>query len=210
MFFEHRPGAFILNFAVHPATRLIAWLLLLVAVQRLSGLVLAGSFLLFPLVGARVIRRGGQLIWRTRWLLLSLLVIFPWGIAGQPLWSGVGAPTQEGVLEALTHLGRLLLVLMAVAGFLETMPLPDLLAATHVLLKPLRRFGFDPDRGVVRLMLVLRYVETLPRPRDWRSLLEAPTSNVSERVEVNHQPLRCSDYGVTLAIAVVAIILCFR
>ncbi len=187
-----------MKLVVHPAIRLIAWLLLLVAVQSLGGRALAGSFLLFPLFGLRIIRRGGQLIWRTRWLLLSLLVIFPWGIAGQPLWNGVGAPTQEGALEALTHLGRLLLVLMVVSAFLETMPLQDLLAATHVLLKPMRGFGFDPDRGVVRLMLVLRYVETLPRPRDWRSLLDAPILNVSERVEVNHQPLRWSDYGLTL------------
>lgn len=171
---------------------------------------LAGSFLIFPLFGARVLRRGGQIIWRTRWLLLSLLVIFPWGIAGQPLWTGAGAPTQEGVLEALTHFGRLLLVLMAVAGFLETMPLPDLLAATHVLLKPLRRFGLDPDRGVVRLMLVLRYVETLPRPRDWRNLLDTPTSSASERVEVNHHPLRYSDYGLTLALAAITVVFCYR
>ena len=191
-----------MKLAVHPATRLIAWLLLLIAVQSLSGSALVGAFLLFPLFGKRVLRRGGQLIWRTRWLLLSLLIIFPWGIAGQPLWNGVGAPTQEGVLEALIHLGRLLLVLMAVAAFLETMPLHDLLAATHVLLKPMRGFGLDPDRGVVRLMLVLRYVETLPRPRDWGSLLDAPTLNVSERVEVNHQPLRWSDYGLTLVFVV--------
>jgi len=165
-----------------------------------------GAFLLFPLFGAKVLRRGGQLIWRTRWLLLSLLIIFPWGIAGHPLWSGVGSPTHEGVLEALTHLGRLLLVLTTVAAFLETMPLPDLLAATHILLKPLRGFGLDPDRGVVRLMLVLRYVETLPRPRDWRSLLEAPSLNVSERVEVDDHPLRWSDYGLTLAFIVAMVV----
>ena len=196
--------------AIHPATRLIAWLMLLVAVQSLSGVLLAGLFLVFPLFGARVLRRGGQLIWRTRWLLLSLLVVFSWGIAGQPLWNGVGAPTQEGVLEALIHLGRLLLVLMAVATFLETMPLQDLLAATHVLLKPMRGIGLDPDRGVVRLMLVLRYVETLPRPRDWRSLLDAPTLNVSEQVEVNHQPLRWSDYALTLALVVVLSVFYFH
>ena len=188
---------------VHPATRLMAWLLLLLAVQCLSGSALAGAFLLFPLFGTGALRRGGQLIWRTRWLLLSLLVIFPWGIAGQPLWDGAAAPTYEGVHEALTHLGRLLLVLLAVAAFLETMPLADLLAATHLLLKPLRRFGLDPERGVVRLMLVLRYVETLPRPRDWRSLLDAPRLAESELLEVEHQALRWTDYALALVFLVV-------
>lgn len=196
--FQNQTRKALLKFAVHPATRLVSWLLLLVAVQSLSGLFLAGSFLVTPLLGVKALRRGGQLIWRTRWLLLSLLVIFPWGIAGQPLWNGAGAPTQEGVQEALTHLGRLLLVLMVVAAFLEAMPLPDLLAATHSLLKPLRGLGLDPERGVVRLMLVLHYVETLPRPRDWRTLLDAPSSMSNEQVEVSHQPLRCSDYGLML------------
>ena len=196
--------------AVHPVTRVIAWLLFLLAVQCLSGAVLGAVFLLLPLLGTTILRRGGHLIWRTRWLLLSLLVIFSWGVAGEPFWTGAAAPTHEGFREALTHLGRLLLVLMAVAAFLETMPLPDLLAATHTLLKPLQRLGLDPDRGVVRLMLVLRYAESLPRPRDWRSLLAAPVSSVNERVEVNYQPPRWTDYAIVLIFAVAAIFLCFR
>ena len=77
------------------------------------------------------------------------------------------------------------------------------------MLKPLRRFGLDPDRGVVRLMLVLRYVETLPRPRDWRTLLDAPTISVSELIEVNHQALRRSDYVVTVLVAGVVAFFCF-
>ncbi|MFZ4536759.1 hypothetical protein [Propionivibrio sp.] len=198
------------SLSVHPTTRLIVWLLLLVAVQCLSGTALAAAFLLLPLLGSCVLRRGWHLIWRARWLLVSVLVIFSWGVAGEPLWKGAAAPTHEGLLEGLTHLGRLVLVLIAVATFLEAMPLPELLAATHALLKPLRRFGLDPDRGVVRLMLVLRYVEQLPRPRDWRTLLDAPASSESELVEVNHQPLRGLDYVVTLTLAVVVTFFCFR
>lgn len=194
---------------VHPTTRLIVWLLLVLAVQCLSGAALIVAFMLLPLIGMRVVQRGGRLIWRARWLLVSLLVIFSWGVAGEPLWNGTLAPTQEGLLEALTHLGRLLLVLMAVAAFLEAMPLPDLLAATHALLKPLRRFGFDTDRGVVRLMLVLRYVESLPRPRDWRALLNAPASSESELVEVSHQPMRWLDFIVALSFAGAVMFFCF-
>lgn len=198
-----------LAFTVHPTTRLVVWLLMLVAVQNMSGLALLAAGLLLPLFGISVLRRGLRLMWRTRWLLISLLVIFAWGVAGEPLWDGRFAPSYEGLQESLTHLGRLMLVLMAVALFLEIMPLPDLLAATHGMLKPLRRFGFDPDRGVVRLMLVLRYVETLPRPRDWRTLLDAPTISVSELIEVNHQALRRSDYVVTVLVAGVVAFFCF-
>lgn len=195
--------------AVHPVTRVIVWLVFLLAVQCLSGAVLAAVFLLLPLLGIRILKRGSHLVWRTRWLLLSLLVIFSWGVAGEPFWTGAAAPTHEGFREALIHLGRLLLVLMAVAAFLETMPLPDLLAATHTMLRPLRRLGLDPERGVVRLMLVLRYAESLPRPRDWRSLLDAPVSSVNERVEVNYQPPRWTDYAIVLVFSAAAILLWF-
>ncbi len=190
--------------AVHPTTRLLAWLALLVGVQALSGGALLAAFALLPLAGRRALRRGAQLVWRARWLLVSLLVIVSWGVAGEPLWPGAAAPTIEGGREALTHLARLLLMLFAVAAFLEAMPLPELLAATHVLLGPLRRCGVDTERGVVRLLLVLRYVETLPRPRDWRILLKAPPVVVGERVEIDCPAWRWSDglIGVGLAAAV--------
>ena len=193
--------------SVHPMTRLLVWLALLVGVQALSGVALAAVFALLPLAGRRGLRRGALLVWRARWLLVSLLVILSWGVAGEPLWQGALAPTIEGLREALTHFGRLLLVLFIVAAFLEAMPLPELLAATHVLLRPLRHLGVDPERGVVRLMLVLRYVETLPRPRDWRVLLKAPAPVVSERVEIDCQALRWSD-GL-IGVGLVAAAFCF-
>ena len=196
--------------AVHPATRLIAWLALLIAVQCLSGAVLLAACLFAPLAGARVMRRGGRLVWRTRWLLLSLLLVFAWGVAGEPLWSGSLAPTREGVDEALKHLGRLVLVLVSVAAFLEFMPLAELLAATHALLAPLRRLGVDSDRGVVRLMLVLRYVETLPRPRDWKSLLDIPETAACETIEIEHQALRWLDGCVMAGLLGGLVLFCFR
>jgi hypothetical protein len=143
-------------------------------------------------------------------LLVSLFVIFAWGVAGEPLWQGVAAPTYEGLLAALTQLGRLLLMLMIVAAFLEFMPLPSLLAATHRMLHPLRRFGIDPDRGVIRLMLVMRYVETLPRPRDWRTLLDVPTVSVSEVLEIDECPLRWLDGLVLFSVAAVLMALVLR
>lgn len=196
--------------AVHPATRLTAWLVLLVAVQFLSGVALFAACLLTPLLGMRVMQRGGRLIWRTRWLLVSLLLIFSWGMAGEPLWNGSLAPTYEGVDEAVKHVGRMLLVLVAVAAFLEFMPLADLLAATHALLRPFRRFGMDSDRGVVRLMLVLRYVETLPRPRDWKFLLETPETCACEVIEIDHQAMRWSDRLVMVGLLGALFLVYFR
>ena len=195
---------------LHPATRLVVWLVLLIAVQLLSGRFLALVCLLAPVLGVRVMRRGGRLMWRARWLLFSLLAVFAWGTAGEALWNSGWAPTYEGVMEASKHLGRMLLVLMLVATFLEYMPLADLISATHALLLPFRRFGLDTTRGVVRLMLVLRYVETLPRPRDWKSLLEIPETATCEMIEIDHQAVRWVDGCVMAGLLVGLALFCFR
>ena len=195
---------------LHPTTRLIVWLLLLLGVQCLNGVVLAAAFILLPALGPRVLRRGWKLVWRTRWLLVSLLIVFAWGVAGDPLWDGPLAATREGLREAGTHIGRLLLVLIAVAAFLEAMPLAELLAATRGLLGPLRYLGWDADRGVIRLMLVLRYVETLPRPRDWRTLLDVPAGTTCEVLEVNDYRLRWSDHLIYVSAALAVGFFCFR
>jgi hypothetical protein len=184
---------------VHPSTRLFVWLLTLVAIQGLDDRPLLAALLVLPLFGGRVLRRCGRLAWGARWLFLSLFVILAWGGAGDPAWDGAMAPSREGLLDALTHVARLLLVLMAVAVLREWMPFPDLLTAAHRLLEPLRRCGLDPDRGLVRLMLVMRHIETTPRPRDWRILLDLPASSSSEVFELADRPLGGRDY-LTMAL----------
>lgn len=194
-------------YAIHPTIRLILWVTVVLFVQTLVGVSLLFSFVALPVVGLRALQRGGRLIWRARWLLLSLVLVFAWGVAGTPLWNLGFAPTQEGVMEGLTHLGRLVLVLIAVATFLEHMSVTDLLAATHGLLKPFRYLGLNPERGVVRLMLVLRAVETMPRPRDWRVLLEATEANAGEHIVVGAQRLSLVDCFIVFAM-LTAVVYC--
>lgn len=184
--------------SLHPASRLLFWLVLLAGVQFLEGVALMAAFPALLLLGPASLRRGLRLVRRARWLLLSLFVIFSWGIAGEPLWGGF-SPTREGVSEAFSHAGRLLLVLMLVAGLLEKLPVPDLLTGMYRLTRPLRRCGFDAERGVVRLMLVLQYVESLPRPRDWRVLLSVPSSPEPQSLTLADQPFRWPDLLLALS-----------
>lgn len=195
------PRAASREFAVHPTTYLVVWLLLLVASQSLAGQALLVALLLLPLLGRSSLRRLRRLAWRTRWLFLSLLVILSWGSVGEPAWNGALAPTREGLLVAATHLGRLLLALSAVAVLFESMPLATLLTATHRLLEPLRACGVEPERGVVRLMLVLRYLETMPRPRDWRRLLDLPANDGNEVLELVDQRFSWLDAMTMLIVA---------
>lgn len=192
-------------YSIHPTIRLALWVAIVLFVQALSGADLLLAFVALPIVGRRALRRGGRLIWRTRWLMLSLVLVFSWGVAGTPLWDLGIAPTREGVEEGVTQLGRLALVLITVATFLEYGSVTDLLAATHAFLKPFRYLGLNPERGVVRLMLVLRAVETMPRPRDWRVLLEASESGAGEHIVVSAQRFSAIDYVIALAMLISAL-----
>jgi energy-coupling factor transporter transmembrane protein EcfT len=194
---------------VHPSTWLVVWFVMVVLIQSLEGSLLAAALLVLPLFGGPLLRRCGQLAWRARWLFLSLFVILAWGGAGEPAWDGTMAPSLEGLSDASSHVGRLLLVLMAVTVLREGMPLADLLSGARRLLTPLRQCGLETDRGLVRLLLVLRHIETMPRPRDWRLLLDVPEHFMSEVFELADRPLCRRDYLI-IAIAVVSILFYLR
>jgi hypothetical protein len=53
-------------------------------------------------------------------------------------------------------------------------------------------------------MLVLRAVESLPRPRDWRVLLETPAHQSAERLEVSAPRFRGVDYLIGVVLLLVA------
>ena len=189
-----------LTYPLHPTARFMIGFLCLIAVQFLGAWPLFAVALLPPLFGRRALGRGMRLAWRARYLLITLLLIFSWGMPGQAIeasfWHPLPAPTYEGVHEAWLHLGRLCLIMMIVALLLETTPLPESVSALRSLLFPLTFLGVDLDRGVIRLLLVLHYVETLPRPRDWKMLLTTPTVVTQETFELQQRAWRGFDYAV--------------
>lgn len=157
----------------HPTARLVCWLLIVLTIQEMPILALPSAGVLFVICFPEAMPRWRRLAYRTRWLLLSLLVILSVSVAGTPFWDSLPAgPTREGLEAASVQCGRLLLVLAAVAALLEATPLPVLMAGCHGLLRPLDRLGLNSDRAVARLSLTLHYAESLPRPSDWRALLQ--------------------------------------
>lgn len=195
--------------ALHPGVLLSGWLAALLLIQYLDGAFLALSLLPFALLGRNVWLRAIRLCWRTRWLLLTLFVVFSFGVPGEPLWQMRIAPSVEGLHEAGTHLGRLLLVLCVVAALLETLPREELLMALHCLLTPLRKTGCNTERFVIRLLLVLRYVEQWPKSRDWRILLDMPqTPFLNEKIFLRTAPLHVGDLVFISILGISALIFC--
>lgn len=174
----------------HPLTLILLWLsaaITLQAVQGWSLAILSGSviLLLLPLTAGK---RWLRMLWRLRWLWLSLGVVFAWATPGEVLWEASWAPTREGMVEAGLHFVRLWSLLATVTLIAAAMPVPRLLCGLFLLLQPLRRIGLPPERAVARLLLTLTMVENLPDGHHWRGFLHllqsvpaAPVADPEER-----------------------------
>ena len=99
------------------------------------------------------------LLRRSRWLLLTMLVMFGWLTPGTPLANIPGA-SQEGLLLAVANLARLVIALSTVSLLLKALTAPELVAGMRALLAPLAFLKISRDRIAVRLALTLNEVES--------------------------------------------------
>ncbi|MHB1358259.1 MAG: hypothetical protein ACYCWC_01595 [Rhodocyclaceae bacterium] len=116
--------------------------------------------------------RSLNLLKRSRWLLLSLAILFLLLTPGEFL-PGMGGDlglTYEGLWHAGEQLSRLLAMLASLALLHEKIGTRGLLTGLHCLLRPFP----SRDATVVRLMLVIEFVEQ-KQPIGWREWLVAET-----------------------------------
>ena len=146
----------------HPATLLLAWagFACLLPVLPLAALaLLLIPVFAFALYLARL--RTLALIRRARWLLLSIALLFAFatpGLAAPGMLGQIGA-TADGLALAAEHVLRLLLLLATLALLHEHLGTAGLVTGLHWLLGPAARWRGLRERIVVRLMLVVEFVE---------------------------------------------------
>ncbi|MDT3736159.1 MAG: hypothetical protein ROZ00_08050 [Denitratisoma sp.] len=195
---------------LHPTVRLIVWGVMTVLVQwlPLGGLLLACVLAL----GAGVWLspgRLGLLMKRTRWLIVSLVLLFALATPGVYLLPSLGSlgPTDEGMRLGFEHLLRLVFVLASLAVLLLFTGLEGLVSGLYGLIWPLSWLGLDRGRVALRLMLVMHYVEQSPPGRHWREWLQGEVASGDPmRLRLQVVPLRTVDFavlaGLTIAVAV--------
>jgi len=180
----------------HPTTWLVCWIGFAVGVQAsmppVALLALSLGSLLAALFFAR--HRVIALLWRTRWIFLSLAILFPFFtpgeyLAGFPAWAAV---SYEGTRLAVEQILRLLVLLSSLTFLHERLGTQGMLVGLHALLKPFR----GRDATVVRLMLILEHAEERS-PRSWRAWLApdqavAPTAK-DEPIHLPAPPLQTAD-----------------
>lgn len=192
----------------HPASLLLFWIGFALLMQWLPFAWLAGLAAFSLLLAARFAsRRSKVLLWRSRWLLLSLGGIFLFFTPGEflPGLAGTLGLTFEGMEQAAVQLGRLLAMLASLALLHEQVGTQGLLGGLYWLMGPV------PWRKttVVRLMLVLECVEQ-KQSVSWREWLVPGAANgdMPEQYRLDLPKLQSRDValmGATLA-AVLAVV----
>jgi hypothetical protein len=156
---------------LHPATLLVMWAGFALGLQLLAEAYLpmvSGVALVLALLFAQY--RLRRLLWRSRWLFLSLAILFLFFTPGEYLPQALGrmGVTHEGKAAALAHVSLLAAMLASLAVLHESVGTRGLLSGLYALLHPL---GMSQS-GVVRMMLVLEFVE-MPPAGGWRDWLAA-------------------------------------
>lgn len=153
----------------HPVTLLLSWVGFALILQAASPRLLLGLLMVSLLLAAVFApARSWRLLRRSRWLLLSIGVLFLFFSPGEylPGLAGRMGLTYEGVLHTGEQLGRLLAILVSLALLHEGIGTQGLLAGLYWLLGP---FAWR-ETSVVRLMLALEFVEE-KRETGWREWL---------------------------------------
>lgn len=153
---------------LHPATRILLFVICAVALQWLHHAALTGlSAALIVLLARLRVREFAVLMRRARFLLFSLATIYAFATPGEnflPAW-GAMSPTVEGIQSGALQAWRLAVLLAALALLLGTTTREKLLAGLYVLLRPFKFLGVDAERIAVRLWLTLHYAEGAARPK---------------------------------------------
>jgi energy-coupling factor transport system permease protein len=160
---------------LHPATQITVWCVLVAAMQflRPNHLLIAGGFVLlsaFILARHKLI----QLIRRTRWIMLSLWLIYAYTTPGEPLFELPFSPAVEGLQEGGLQMMRLLAALAGLAILLDRLHRQQLMSGLYSLFAPLQYLGMSRERLAVRLALTLHYAEVaMLRSISWQESLRS-------------------------------------
>lgn len=164
---------------MHPSSALIVWLLAVLAVQFIAYTGMGLLVLVILLSSANVVRSWVSYLSRARWLLLTLWLILAYNTPGEAFRDLMWAPTYEGIAEANMQVTRLIVMLACLAWLFARLGREGLVSALWGLLEPLRRWGADTQRLVVRLSLVLDNLQTPPEKGAWRRMLLGDSQNSS-------------------------------
>lgn len=192
---------------MHPASRILTYLMAALAIPGLPFFLLSVLLVMFFFAAAG--HKPWHLIRRSRWLLLVLLLGYAWSLPGEPVfaWAGAASPSIEGLVRGVEQVLRLLFILLLLDSLVLRLPTAELMAGVHALLRPLARAGVQVQRATLRLGLTLRAIEGLERGHgNLRRLASADMgSELPASIVLETRPLALRDLLLPLTLLPVLI-----
>lgn len=189
---------------MHPASRILSYLLAALAIPGLPFFLLPILTLLALLLNLS--RQPWRLIWRTRWLLLVLLLGYAYSLPGEPAltWLAAASPTWEGLSHGGQQALRLLVLLLWLDVLVLCLPTAALMAGVYTLLSPFARLGLEVERAALRLGLTLRAIEGLERGRgNLRRLFGGePGADLPHSIQIEVHAMRPRDLALPACIGI--------
>lgn len=185
---------------LHPATQILIWCMLVAAMQFMSPvrlLIAAAVVLLSAFVLSR--HKFTQLLYRTRWIMFTLWLIYAYSTPGVTLFESPFSPSLEGLQDGGLQLTRLLAALAGLAILLDRLHRQQLIAGLYSLFAPLQWSGLSRERLAVRLALTLQYAEVaMLRTQSWQDSLRSLTAE-NRKPETENINMELPVFRVALA-----------
>ena len=194
---------------MHSGFLILAWGVAVLFLQALAGPLLALAVLACALAaGFLAPTRARRLIKRVRFLLIAIIVFFAGFTPGEALLVSLPgiSPSREGAVFAMEHAGRLLGVVCCVAILLERLSVNRLVTGLYALLRPFEWVGLPAKGLAVRLLLVMRYVESAS-PRAWRDWLRDDSETELQAIRLGRERLGMMEAGVAVVGIAVLVVL---
>jgi energy-coupling factor transporter transmembrane protein EcfT len=187
---------------LHPSARILVWLVFALFLPWLGLPALAALTLL--LILTLLTHFPGPFmrqLSRTRWLLLSIFLVYALATPGENLLESLGAfsPTREGLHAGTLQVWRLFILLAALSLLLAATPGKQLLSGLLLLLRPWRKLGVPDERIAARVWLTLFYAEQSLhlKPGAWHDKLRQTlyaTEGHAHPVALDVEPLARRDW----------------
>lgn len=182
---------------MRPASRILTYLMAALVIPGLSFFMLP-ILLLLPLLALFHFHRNPlKLVWRTRWLLLILLLGYAYSLPGQAALVVLGdwSPSLPGIERGSVQVLRLVILLLWLDLLVLRLDSKQLMSGIYNLLKPLAGSSVLAERFSLRLGLTLRSIEGQTRGHgNLARLFDAePDDQPAEQIHLQREPLRASD-----------------
>jgi len=199
---------------LHPGSRILSYVLAALVIPGLSFFP-ALMLMLAALAGIAWLKRHPMhVVWRTRWLMLVLVLGYGFSQPGDAVMPLLGewSPTWTGLVLGLERALRLLVLLLWLDLLVLSLSGGQLLSGLHVLMSPLRAIGVDAGRIALRIALTLKAIEQLEQGNgvtapqglrrgrgNLRRIFDpVPDEAMPDRVVLVHYPVRGRDVAIPM------------